>query len=272
MVVAKYLDPADGAWKRLPVPPHDHPGGATRIPGEVIAYAGATPPPGWLVCDGSEVKAADYPLLAAVLGTWGPSGAVFLPDLRDKSIIGVGVHPIGTGLGSATHDHTAQALANHQHGASALGAHVHSVPASATSTDAHKHAVNVDAFTSGSGGSHGHTTDTKGAHTHALPTATQAVNPGAATIRHVTGTETGSGGGHSHGVTAGGAHTHSVNPPSTDSTTDSHAHTVAARNTGPVSGGTPSVDPASGGTPDVDPSSSYHPVLTLNYIVFTGHA
>jgi microcystin-dependent protein len=272
MVAAKYLDPADGQWKRLPVPPHDHPGGATRIPGEVIAYAGATPPPGWLVCDGSEIKAADYPLLAAVLGTWGPSGAVFLPDLRDKSIIGVGTHALGTGDGSATHDHAGKPLPPHTHTGAALANHTHSVAAAATSSDSHKHSVNIDAFTSGSGGSHGHTTDTKGSHTHGMPTATQAVNPGVATIRHVTATETGSAGGHSHGVTSGGSHSHSVNPPATDSTSDAHSHTVAARATGPVSGGTPSVDQASAGTPDTDPSSSYHPVLTLNYIIFTGHA
>jgi microcystin-dependent protein len=267
--VAKYLDPADGQWKPVPVPPHIHPG-QTRIPGEVIAYAGAVAPPGWLICDGSEVKAADYPMLAAVLGTWGPAGAVFLPDLRDKSIIGVGSHPIGSNVGAATHDHTAQPLPPHTHTGAALAQHVHSVPAAATTSDAHKHSVNIDSFPAGTGGSHGHSTDTEPSHTHSLPTATQAVTPGAATIRHVTGTSTGSGGGHSHGVTSGGSHSHTVNPPATDSTSDAHSHTVGARNTGPVSGGTPSVDPASAGTPDVDPASSYHPVLTLNYIIYTG--
>jgi microcystin-dependent protein len=270
MVVAKYLDPADGAWKPMPVPPHVHPGGSTRIPGEVIAYAGATPPAGWLICDGSEVKATDYPLLAAVLGTWGPAGAVFLPDLRDRSVIGVGTHALGAGDGAATHDHTGKPLPPHTHTGAALARHTHSIAATATSSDAHKHAVNVGEFNSGAGGSHGHTTDTEASHAHSLPTATQAVAPGQATIRHVTGTTTGAAGGHSHGVGSAGSHSHAVNPPSTDSTSDSHAHTVAARTSGPVSGGTPSVDAASAGTPDVDPSSSYHPVLTLNYIIFTG--
>jgi microcystin-dependent protein len=270
VTVAKYLDPADGQWKPIPVPPHIHPGQG-RIPGEVIAYAGATPPPGWLVCDGSEIKAADYPLLAAVLGTWGPAGAVFLPDLRDRSVIGVGpAAALGQAIGAATHTHAADPLPAHTHGAGALAAHVHSVPAASTTKDAHSHTVNVDAFTSGSAGSHGHTVTAAGGHAHGLDTATQAVTPGQATIRHVTATDTKAAGSHTHPVATGGSHSHSVNPPATASSSDEHGHTVAARNTGPMSAGTPNVADASAGTPTIKAGSSYHPSLSLTYIIFAG--
>jgi microcystin-dependent protein len=271
MVVAKYLDPADNQWKPIPVPPHVHPGGSTRIPGEVIAFAGTTPPAGWLICDGSEVKAADYPLLAAVLGTWGPGGVTFLPDLRDKSIVGFGSKgAIGQQIGNPTHGHTADPLPGHAHGTSALGAHTHGVPAGSTSSDSHNHAVNIAEFNTGAGGSHGHTTSSAGSHDHTMPTATQAVAPGQATIRHVTGVDTASAGSHSHSATSGGSHAHTANPPSTNSTSDAHSHTFSAARTGAVSGGTPAVDAAGGGTPTIHEADSYHPSTVLNYIIYTG--
>jgi len=50
--------------------------------GSIIAYGGATPPPGYLPCDGSSHARNVYPDLFAVVGTtWGSSAAAALPAI-----------------------------------------------------------------------------------------------------------------------------------------------------------------------------------------------
>jgi microcystin-dependent protein len=80
--VNSYLN-GTGAW------------GASRIPGEVIDYAGAFPPVGWLMCDGQSYPTANYPALFSVIGySYGGSGAVFaVPDLRSRVTVGAGGGP-----------------------------------------------------------------------------------------------------------------------------------------------------------------------------------
>jgi microcystin-dependent protein len=58
--------------------------------GQVVAYAGAEAPSGWLLCDGSLLDAGQYPALFALIGTgYGGSGQSFaLPDLRGRILIG----------------------------------------------------------------------------------------------------------------------------------------------------------------------------------------
>lgn len=64
-------------------------------PGTVVAYAGkpATPPPGWLSCQGQELEVRRFPALFAVIGTvYGGDGVnkFRLPDLRGRVVLGVG--------------------------------------------------------------------------------------------------------------------------------------------------------------------------------------
>lgn len=68
---------------------------ATVPPGSIFPYAGSTPPPGYLLCDGSEVKTSDYPLLYSVIGYAYKSvlelqgfGTFALPDLRGRFALG----------------------------------------------------------------------------------------------------------------------------------------------------------------------------------------
>ena len=74
------------------------------VTGMIQMFAGATVPPGWLLCDGSSVATADYPELAQALYDsdnnryiWGSedSSHFNLPDLRGRVPIGAGT---GTGL------------------------------------------------------------------------------------------------------------------------------------------------------------------------------
>jgi len=69
------------------------PAGESVPPGVVIAFASATPPAGWLLCDGSAVSRANYPNLFAAIGTaWGVgdgSTTFNLPDLRGQFLRGV---------------------------------------------------------------------------------------------------------------------------------------------------------------------------------------
>jgi microcystin-dependent protein len=62
-------------------------------PGSVIAYAGPTPPAGWLLCDGSLVDRAAFPELFAAIGTChgeGDASTTFaIPDYRGQFLRGV---------------------------------------------------------------------------------------------------------------------------------------------------------------------------------------
>lgn len=62
--------------------------------GTVVAFAGATPPAGWLLCDGSAVSRTQYAaLFSAIAVTYGIGDAVGtfnLPDLRAAGVRGVG--------------------------------------------------------------------------------------------------------------------------------------------------------------------------------------
>jgi microcystin-dependent protein len=68
---------------------------ATVPIGVIMPYAGTTVPPGYLLCDGSEVKTADYPALYGVIGYTYKSATLLLgaatfalPDLRGRFPLG----------------------------------------------------------------------------------------------------------------------------------------------------------------------------------------
>jgi microcystin-dependent protein len=67
------------------------------VAGMIVAFIGATIPDGWLDCDGSMLATAEFPGLAAALGTrFGGEGDSFaLPDLRGAAPVGAG--PVAAG-------------------------------------------------------------------------------------------------------------------------------------------------------------------------------
>lgn len=94
--------------------------------GAVIAFAGSAAPSGYLICDGSAVNRTTYASLYSAIGTTygvGDGSTTFnLPDLRGRTIIGVGT---GSGLsartlasvgGEETHTLTTSEMPSHNHG------------------------------------------------------------------------------------------------------------------------------------------------------------
>lgn len=94
-------------------------------PGLISYFAGATPPTGWLQCDGSAVSRTTYASLFAITGTtYGPgdgSTTFNLPDLRGRSPIGVGQQSGGTNFalgatgGEETHTLITAEIPSHTH-------------------------------------------------------------------------------------------------------------------------------------------------------------
>lgn len=93
--------------------------------GAVIPYAGATPPSGYLLCNGSAVSRSTYAALFTAIGTtWGAgdgSTTFNLPDLRGRAAIGAGT---GTGLSARALAATGGAE-SHQLAVTEIPAHGH---------------------------------------------------------------------------------------------------------------------------------------------------
>lgn len=100
-----------------------------KLVGEIKAYAGITVPNGWLLCDGSEVLKANYPLLYGAIGdNWGTasdSDHFVLPDLQGKVPVGydsadTDFDTVGESGGEKAHALVADELASHTHGSKSL--------------------------------------------------------------------------------------------------------------------------------------------------------
>lgn len=81
-------------------------GAQQGIPGEIRMFGNSTPPPGWLMCDGTSQLRTTYPRLFAVIGTTFGSvdGTHFnVPDFGGR--FPSGVTPVGQQGGANTHVH-----------------------------------------------------------------------------------------------------------------------------------------------------------------------
>lgn len=92
-------------------------GGGSALPiGTTVLYKGATIPTGWLKLDGSSFSSAQYPELAAHLGT------TTLDDMRDRVPIGAsGSKPVGSTGGNASISLGVNELPPHTHDISNIG-------------------------------------------------------------------------------------------------------------------------------------------------------
>ena len=71
--------------------------------GMILPYLGSVVPDGYLLCDGSELNVSDFEDLYEVIGTtYGSTDSTKfnLPDLRDKTLWGIGENTLGTEIES----------------------------------------------------------------------------------------------------------------------------------------------------------------------------
>lgn len=153
----------------------------TGLRGAITAYAGATAPSGFLLCDGSAVSRTTYADLFAITGVLYGAGngttTFNLPDLRGRVAVGVdnmggsdagrlsSANTLGTAGGAETHTLSAAETPSHTHSFSAAtstdGAHTHSTKGEdgdgiAGSANTY-HVSGSGAQTGASAGSHSHT-------------------------------------------------------------------------------------------------------------------
>lgn len=99
--------------------------------GTILAYAGSTPPPGWMAADGTAISRTTYAKLLAVTGLGygvGDGSTTFnLPDLGARFPMGAkGIAPLQTTTGgAATVALTTGNLPAHDHGSG--GGHAHAL-------------------------------------------------------------------------------------------------------------------------------------------------
>jgi microcystin-dependent protein len=164
--------------------------------GGLCLWPTAIAPAAWLICDGHQVLAADYPKLSAVLGSAG--GQITLPNLSDRFPCGPGANPLLGSGGAAT-----VAL-----GDTNVPPHAHSVALGTNNTGTHGHALSIAGA---------NVVDP--AHVFAVAggvTYANLANAGPGVIVPISTADTwhGESGNHGHiGSTAtpDGAHTHTVN-------------------------------------------------------------
>lgn len=104
------------------------------LTGTILPTVATSAPAGWLLCDGSAVSRTTYANLFTLVGTTfgaGDGSTTFnVPDLRGRSIIGVGQ---GSGLSARTRGQTGGAEV-HQLGVTEIPAHGHDIYAGTDNT------------------------------------------------------------------------------------------------------------------------------------------
>jgi len=96
--------------------------------GCMMMWPTSAAPNGWLLCQGQQVDAATYPVLAQLLGQ--VAGKITLPSLQDKFPVGASsTRPIGAGGGAETVALATPQLPSHGHGGAVSngGAHAHTL-------------------------------------------------------------------------------------------------------------------------------------------------
>lgn len=246
----------DGAWDSPhPVMIHSdrsvHFGVAPKVAGRVLVPVGliqqwptATPPSGWLICNGAAVSRTSYAELFALIGTTygaGDGSTTFnLPNLQDRAA--VGTNNTNRLLGSAGGAY------NHNHGITVstglAGAHGHT--ASTGSAGGHNHSASTSVSTGNAGG-----------HNHSISVG----NSGTYSINRSLGNYGSShAGSHSHGASIGSiaAHAHSASASTSIGTVAAHTHTVAVGNVG---------DHSHAASGSAGTAANYPPYLSLHYII-----
>jgi len=270
-------------------------GGGAAPTGIISMFGGATPPTGWLFCDGSVVSRATYATLFAVIGAAygaGDGSTTFgLPDLRGRFAIGKASTPakidtLGKTGGALDHVHSGP---NHSHASPAGGhthgqnAHVHDLGNSVTGS------INGGVSTS-SDGAHSHNRQpfntSADSHAHSFSDSDSFSTGGASSVVGSLGigggsTTSAASTGHSHsgsvsisGNTSSDSHSHTV-PEFNTASVGNHSHTMTGHHHdlgSSVSSGGGTTDAASPSTANAgtgDTGTENPPFQVVNYIIKT---
>jgi len=219
---------------------------STRIPGQVIMFAGKSAPAGTLLCNGAAVSRSTYAALFEAIGTLygaGDGKTTFnLPAMGEGTVI---THTqTAASVGSVTagevirHAHTASSASagSHTHTLTVAGGGAHSHSASAAAAGEHAHGAWTDQQ-----GHHGHTGGTSAAGDHQHLTAyaeSGAQYPWGADYGQHMGSRgnidydnpwpyTSPAGGHAHSFTTDGAGAHAHNIGMNNAGNHTHTGSVA---------------------------------------------
>ena len=234
--------------------------------GSVIAFAGASAPSGWLLCDGTAVSRSTYADLFTIISTTYGSGdgsSTFnVPDLRRRTPYGKGTSDslgdsdgVAEGSRSLSHTHSVPA---HYHGKGTLNI---------TSSGTHTTSISHDHASFNATGYTGY----DGAHTHGINAGeTGGSGSNRYVIKAVSPTYITTAGGaqiiqtsatHRHSITLG------VNVPSFSANSDSTgAHTHAS---GDFSGSVGATGSGIDGDSEMTSGSATLPHLIMSYIIKT---
>ena len=109
-------------------------------PGTIVAFGGTVAPSGWVLCDGSVRNGSDpafSALFTAIGNTYGGSAPNFnLPDLRGRTVIGVGQGPELSNRTLATK------LGNEMETITQVPAHTHALSGGILNGGVHSHTIN----------------------------------------------------------------------------------------------------------------------------------
>jgi microcystin-dependent protein len=117
--------------------------------GSIVTYAMATPPSGWLLCDGSIYSASAYPTLSSGLGsTYGGNGTTTfgVPNLKGRVVVGIDLAQTEFDTRGETGGVKEVTLTASQSG---IPAHSHGASSNTTGDHTHTTGVYGGSFTSG---------------------------------------------------------------------------------------------------------------------------
>ena len=211
--------------------------GAGSPTGAVLGYLFATPPSGWLLCNGGTHDYNTYPALGALFGAVG-GGSFTLPDMRDRFIAGLGT--VGTWsntAGAIGPDSTITNSRSHTHSTSHSHNHDHTFTGSS-----HTHGsgtYNPVAMTIGA-----LATTQAGGHSHTAPIAAENTGQPSTTVNRDSGGTAASTASstHTHSTSAGAWTTTTAVSHDHDVTIPSHDHTINGDSAGSTASGTISSD------------------------------
>lgn len=153
--------------------------GAGAPTGAVLGYLFATPPSGWLLCNGGTHAYNTYPALGALFGA-SAGGNFTLPNMQDRFMAGLSAAGTWSNTSATTllSPNAALAIPNHTHSTSIAHGHSENAHTHVTPKANVANAVNVISFTSTGN------TSLSGAIAPAVPATGSQFNQSGTTVTH----------------------------------------------------------------------------------------